>query len=45
MDLIEVEDASLVATIKDIMPAITRYIADNKEPREVIPKHLQHMYL
>lgn len=46
MALIAVEgEASLVATLKDIMPAITRYIADNKEPREVIPKHLQHMYL
>jgi len=46
MELIAVEgEASLVATLKDIMPAITRYIADNKEPREVIPKHLQHMYL
>ena len=46
MDLIGIEgDASLVATLKYIMPAITRYIADNKEPREVIPKHLQHMYL
>jgi ATP-dependent Clp protease ATP-binding subunit ClpX len=46
IELIAVEgEASLVATLKDIMPAITRYIADNKEPREVIPKHLQHMYL
>lgn len=46
MELIAVEgDAALVATLKDIMPAITRYIADNKEPKEEIPKHLQHMYL
>jgi len=46
MDLIAAEgDAVLVATLKDIMPAITRYIADNKEPKEEISKHLQHLYL
>jgi ATP-dependent protease Clp ATPase subunit len=39
------EDKALTVTLKDIQPAIERFVEDNKEPRQELPEGIRHMYM
>lgn len=46
MDLMTTESAkTLVVTLKDITPAIEKFIEDNKEPTAELPESIRHMYM
>lgn len=47
MDLMANESATktLTVTLRDITPAIEKFIADNKEPTAELPESIRHMYM